>query len=669
MITPRTCRPHIARYHTATTIKTYITMKKLFLTVFMALSATVPALSADNKPYDGSRIFWDLNSRATVFDRGVYARIIQLQDGRLMATCESGGIVIAFSSDMGRTWSQPVKIVTNRNNTPNCVPDLIQLHDGTIIVAYNPRPAEPYTTDRKFGIRCKRSTDNGATWSDEIFVNDAQHTFNDGCWEPSMLELPSGEVQLYYADEGPYTSSDEQQISMRRSLDGGLTWGSVNRISFRAGYRDGMPVPVLLKDGRTIVVAIEDNGWPGYGDFFPTTVRCDIDKNWKRFCVGGDSENRDKTLDLDYCQLIKGGAPYIRVMPSGETIISWQSIYNHGGTHTMYTAVGNSDARGFKAVSTPFVTSATDRVMWNSLAVIGDGAVVAVGSVNGRIEMIKGYPSRLIEAPYAHPVTDGILTPDEGYLRPDASQIMLGTQTGVRSTVDMAYDDRFLYVSAMVDDATNTTYGSNMDGVRVFIDAADNVSDTPQKGMFSFVLQRDNTCKTRRAENGRWTQVDGVTVEMKTVSTDGRYVMEAAIPWTALEMTAPPTGRRMGIDIEVVDCREGSSVIETLPDAQRGKSTTYMEFRLKDKDDTSGITTETVGNSDVKVNVSGNTLIVDSNTVVNALDVYSPDGRIIARVPGGSNRLSTQVATPGLAIVKMTLDGGTVVNRKIIVGQ
>ena len=124
---------------------------------------------------------------------------------------------------------------------PNCVPDLIQLSDGTIIVAYNPRPSAPYTTGRKFGIRCKRSVDNGATWSDEIFVNDARHTFEDGCWEPSMLELPSGELQLYFADEGPYTSSNEQQISLCRSFDGGKTWSAAQKVSFRAGYRDGMP--------------------------------------------------------------------------------------------------------------------------------------------------------------------------------------------------------------------------------------------------------------------------------------------------------------------------------------------------------------------------------------------------------------------------------------------
>ena len=196
-------------------------MQKLLLIVFFILSSTLSAVADNVAPYSGSRIFWDQSTRKTVFSSGGYSRIIQLHDGRLMAVCESNGINIAFSGNLGATWSSPVKIVTNTNNTPNCVPDLIQLADGTIIVAYNPRPAEPYTQDRKFGIRCKRSTDNGVTWSDEIFIYDAKHTFADGCWEPSMLELPSGELQVYFADEGPYTTSNEQQISMCRSYDGG----------------------------------------------------------------------------------------------------------------------------------------------------------------------------------------------------------------------------------------------------------------------------------------------------------------------------------------------------------------------------------------------------------------------------------------------------------------
>lgn len=95
----------------------------------------------------------------------------------------------SYSSNGGNTWSAPEKIVQSAPDLPAAVPDLIQLSDGTILVGYNPRPSKPYSTERRFGIRLVRSTDNGKTWSDSIFVYDASHTFEDGCWEPSFNSL------------------------------------------------------------------------------------------------------------------------------------------------------------------------------------------------------------------------------------------------------------------------------------------------------------------------------------------------------------------------------------------------------------------------------------------------------------------------------------------------
>ena len=150
-------------------------MRKAILLLLASLC--INASAGTMARYDGTRIFWDSRSPVTVFNGGGYARLIELQDGRLLACCESGGIKISFSSNKGQTWTSPKLIAPNSNNTPNCVPDLIQLADGTIVVGYNPRPSQPYTEDRRFGIRVRRSTDNGKTWSDEIFVYDADYTF------------------------------------------------------------------------------------------------------------------------------------------------------------------------------------------------------------------------------------------------------------------------------------------------------------------------------------------------------------------------------------------------------------------------------------------------------------------------------------------------------------
>ncbi len=137
-------------------------MRKNFLCLLLSvLSLSISAATVAR--YNGSRIFWDARQPTTVFSSGGYARLIELNDGRLLACCESGGIKVSFSSNKGKSWSTPSLIAPNANNTPNCVPDLIQLSDGTIVVGYNPRPSKPYTGDRRFGIRVRRSTNNGRT--------------------------------------------------------------------------------------------------------------------------------------------------------------------------------------------------------------------------------------------------------------------------------------------------------------------------------------------------------------------------------------------------------------------------------------------------------------------------------------------------------------------------
>ena len=373
--------------------------------------------------YNGSRIYWDARSPITIFDGGGYARVIELQDGRLMACCESGGIRITTSSDKGTTWLSPTLIAPNSNNVPNCVPDLVQTSDGTILVAYNPRPALPYTDDRRFGIRLRRSTNGGRMWSQEIFVYDADSTHENGCWEPSFLELPSGELQLYFADESPFTTTGEQQISMCRSFDGGLTWTEPQRVSYRAGYRDGMPVPVLLSDKKNIVVAIEDNGWSGIGDFLPTTVRTSLANNWRTGTyVSGSSPMRDRSIDYDYCPIARGGAPYLRVLPGGETVLSHQSTHGDGDNMKMYVYVGDKQAKNFKAMSRPFYQGTTKSCWWNSLAVIDTGTVVAVGGMDGKIVMAKGYPMNAFQVPFASPNVDGRLTSADAYCTSAANQ-------------------------------------------------------------------------------------------------------------------------------------------------------------------------------------------------------------------------------------------------------
>jgi len=632
----------------------------------LSLLVTFPVFAGKVTPYKGSRIFWDTTSRKTVFSTGWYARIIELQDGRLMAACEHSGIDIAYSSNKGVSWSSPEKLVSNTNNTPNCVPDLIQLRDGTIIVAYNPRPSTPYTEDRRFGMRCKISTDNGTTWSSEINVYDASYIWDDGCWEPTLMELPDGEVQLYYSDEGPYTSSNEQNISVCRSFDGGWTWSAPDIVSFRSGYRDGMPCPIILKDQSEIVLTIEDNGWPGVGDFFPTTVRCPLETNWHNYYVDASSENREKTLDFSYCPNATGGAPYLRMLPWGETVMSYQSAYNHNGKLNMYVALGDSTARNFKSMQHPFRISDTETVMWNSLCVIDTGVVVAVGGVNNSIELIKGYALEKLQAPFGRPSIDGKLTRNEGYYNPTAQQIQLGVETGTRMIADFAYDNDSLYFIARVTDKTQKAIvGSYGDGVTLELDYENESFAAPSDACRRFFLRLYGTYDSYIGSStlNKWTKTTIEGIRQVVGAASAYYIIEAAIPWSALGVTSPQ-GKTMRANVICQNRGESTTDIATegIVDANRDKPYTWMDLYLQPSGETGIKHVKTEEKVDVLIR--GDKVVVVADTPVAHVSAYSLLGRQVATSAESTIAIPDNVK--GAFIVKVVLQNGKSVTKKFI---
>ena len=628
------------------------------------LLTTLCSFAVKTQPYVGSRIFWDSRSPIVVFNGGGYARIIELQDGRLMACCEWSGIRISFSSNKGQTWKEPTTIVTNTNNVPNCVPDMIQLRDGTIIVAYNPRPSTPYTDDRRFSIRLKRSTDNGRTWSKEIVVYDGGSTFETGCWEPCLLELPSGELQLYFADESPYDKNADQQISICRSFDKGLTWSAPACVSYRAGYRDGMPVPVLLSDSTTIAVAIEDNGW-GYNDFVPTIVRTTLSRNWNSF-VPASSTYRTKAIDYKYCPVATGGAPYLRVLPNGETVLSHQSPYNHSGKPDMYVYVGNSSARNFKAMSSPFPVPQDQQALWNSLAVIDTGVVVAVSGYSGGIKMVKGYPKHQLEVPYGHPAVDGTRTISEGYFSSKAEQILMGSETETYTYADLAYDEDSLYVICRVYDKKLVYSGEHADIVSIGIETESAPYTTPQLTSFRYDISPDATFHLYRGTGAAWEVQEKSSSHLAFRRTSSVYTFEMAVPWSELGQENAPLGNAMTFNIQVTNGDGTSHVVECIADTKPNGPYTWMPLHFHANDHELPL-------FQIQADESASLQLVGSKgdyqlcatEEVCSLQLFDIHGRSLLSMSSPPKMVRLPFLLPGLYVIRASFLSGETFSRKL----
>jgi hypothetical protein len=346
-------------------------------------------------------ISWDVSTLKRVSSPGPrycgYARLTQLFDKSLLAVYEAdGNTVCVKSTDLGTTWSTPIYIARNSEGVSMAVPDILELKDHSILVCYNPRPGRS-ATGKRFGIRTQKSYDGGTTWKDERTLYEADYSFQNGCWEPSAIQLPNGEIQLFFANEGDYLNSNEQNISLVRSTDNGLTWSKTREIaSFRPGSRDGMPSPILLQNGKEIVFAIEDNG---FSNFKPYTIRSTVKNNWSS-TVGASGPDRNYALAEPIADTIYAGAPYLRQLKTGQTILSYQGTegrINKMNFADMKVVIGDSNAKNFSHKSVPFVIAKNKSGLWNSLAVLSDNTIVALTSTssyslgNTEIWMIKGH--------------------------------------------------------------------------------------------------------------------------------------------------------------------------------------------------------------------------------------------------------------------------------------
>lgn len=583
----------------------------------LAAAAVAMAALASSAQYSGSRIFWDVATETTVFQSGYYARVIQLRDGRLMAACSWRGIRVCYSSNNGRTWTAPQQLVSdNVANVYNDTPDLIQLSDGTIVVGYDPKSLEPYSPERRFGVRVLRSTDNGATWSEPIFVYDAGCEPGDGCWEPSFLQLPSGELQCYFSNEGKFTSTDEQSIDVCRSFDSGLTWSEPVTASYRPGYRDGMAKAIILKDSPYIVFTIEDNGW-GRGNFCATSIRCSIADNWSR-PVGAGSPDRSIIFTPVPPASEVSAAPYLALLPWGETVASYQGSFGRPSAALedldMFVAVGDRNARNFRAVTQPFHLDDSHYANWNSVAVIDTGQVMAVASVwedggSPSVKAIRGYAVGKFLARRGRQKTDGVKDASDSLTTPGGDQVVMGVISRQRSTVDFAYDDSNLYLYAYVRDANMSQATSSANVLHFYIDAKGEFATRPSDGAFHFGFsageRRLTVCE--RGNGSQWKDyAPPAAVNCAVGNGSRRYRVEAAIPWRALGLESAPAGKKLGVNLRIDFPQGGGVVSDTIADAIPNRPRTWMTLELLPGESVNGVASVKAGG-----NTRGNAAVYD----------------------------------------------------------
>lgn len=511
---------------------------------------------------EGIRIAWDYTSLVQVSDKNSsayngYARLVQLNNDKLMCTYESGGaIVVKTSSDFGNTWSESITVISGNALVNMTTPDIVQLKDNSILICYNPRPIAGNGSE-KFSINTIKSYDGGLTWKENQVVYEASSEFENGCWEPSALQIPSGEIQLFFSNENVYRNSNEQNISLIRSADNGLSWTATPEIvSFRAGKRDGMPSPILLKNQTEIVFSIEDNGVDN--QFKPYVIRNSIADNWSQ-TVNGNSNKRNYALEEVLSNPIYAGAPYLSQISTGEVLMSYQGTENRAtndiNNADMKVVIGTADAKNFNRKSTPFLLSSGKSALWNSIKVLDDDTVVALTTTNqfsnsSQVWMIKGRVIPEINAANETAVIDG---QDNEAVWQKENSVFIGHKSATQLEANFTYDNAFLYVFAQVKDnqVVTTAALTGSDGLNLYLDPKNKSLIAPGNSIFKLELGQSNLFSIYEGENSQWKKIASPQgMETNTVKTPNGYRIEVKIPWTTLG-GMPAKQSRIGYNIEL----------------------------------------------------------------------------------------------------------------------
>jgi hypothetical protein len=323
----------------------------LLLTMCMSCEdGSAPEPPPLEQPKKLIQIEWDDTSERIIshdVPQANYGRIHRINGDTLFLVYRNGqqkghiNIALRKSFDSGKTW-EPVQILV-KDNDPDYYGfgggELLVLQNGWVVLTYEGRGLPDNNV--KNNIQVKISKDKGESWGDPIIVARGRS------WEPAMVQLPDGEVQLFYSSEAKWWPSPEprpQEILMIRSMDNGLSWTEPETVAYTENKRDGMPVPLLLKDNKGIVFTIEGVGLA----HSPWIIYSSITDNWN-FSDLPTVQNNRRWLAVEN---IYGGAPYLVQLPTGETILS---CHINGGRNiskwrfsTMAVFTGDEEAKNFR---------------------------------------------------------------------------------------------------------------------------------------------------------------------------------------------------------------------------------------------------------------------------------------------------------------------------------
>jgi hypothetical protein len=306
----------------------------------------------------GHKIVWnDPSTARKISQEGYFAdygRVKRVGNSDTLILVYHGGpnnldwlnICMRMSYDNGNTWT-PQRILMNIDDHNSeywrfCNPEILVLQNGWILIPYeaNAKPDE-----NKSCIQILISKDTCKTFEGPVIYPTGR------TWEPAMVQLPNGEIEMFYSSEEKWWPGDPvyQEIRQAVSTDNGYSWSESQTVAYYPEKRDGMPVPLLLQGNKGVIFAIESVN----SSLSPYIIKRDLASSWV-LTTSSYFNNTYRWVISNFSG--HGGAPYVLQLPTGEVALS-AHIYRGGDWHQnnyMQVMLGDNNAKNFQQISSPW---------------------------------------------------------------------------------------------------------------------------------------------------------------------------------------------------------------------------------------------------------------------------------------------------------------------------
>ena len=335
---------------------------------------------------------WSANTQLTTDTANDHSpSIIQTSDGRIWVVFYSWRTGIPdlhymTSSDGGANWSTATPLTTDPEFDMS--PSIVQLSDETIFVVWQSDRIKVWDPDAGWigqdDIYYKTSSDDGATWSDDIRLTT---DLKDDC-QPSVTQTADGRIWIAFVS----SRLDSRDIYYTTSSDGGATWSAETPLTTYSGD-NWAPSITQTADGKIWVMfhSQRNGNWDIYYkttsnggvdwspdtrltyhqsyDVVPSITQTSEGKIWVFFASyrTGDYEIWCKTL-LVHDVAVTSVTTSLTGVYQGETVTIFVEAANQGTASETFTVTvyANAIVLNFTSVTLASGGTTTLTFTWNT---------------------------------------------------------------------------------------------------------------------------------------------------------------------------------------------------------------------------------------------------------------------------------------------------------------